>query len=644
MEKNCYKLENLSVAPNNVNVRDFVNLSITFDLNFNLPKDSFLVFRIRGGRNNKNDWYCMQPYNPNANGYTVLSTNKSVKFMPLLITGKELLIKFLVCEENGILKSSTFHLKMYNTLVQSLVELKKKIEIIVELPGKKPIRLENSPSINVLNSSIFDHFTIICPSFVNLNEEFKVLIRVEDKYKNLIENFDESAQLYEVMSPNERKYLIKLEFNHKDQGMIIKKGLKISKTGIYNLEVSYKNQWFKSSPIICINNSPKKRLYWGYIHGHSLKSDGIRELNEYFENMIKAGLDFGTITEHDHNWETSDEDFEEIKHSIKEFHKNNEFVSFFGYEYGTWYSGYGDICIYHYTDNIPVFRSEINKYNSTKKLIKQLKQYEGNILMIAHHTALRPGFRNWKYFDNSLEKLVEIYSTWGNQEYSFSQGNPLPPRYKFFGCGKYARKRGAILEKKGSFVSNALEKGYKLGFVAGGDDHFGIYPSGSIDPDNGIYPPGIMAVWAEDNTKSSLWNALHNRKCYGTTGPRAIIKFYLDTYFMGDIIDLNDKPYLNSERTIKASIFSPLPIEKIELIRNNEVINIKVINQDHANYEYIDFDLFDKITLKHCQKKELFVFYYVRVFISNNNMAWSSPIWLTKNLEETSSDLNKNAN
>lgn len=143
-----------------------------------------------------------------------------------------------------------------------------------------------------------------------------------------------------------------------------------------------------------------------------------------------------------------------------------------------------------------------------------------------------------------------------------------------------------------------------------------------------------MAVWAEENTKLSLWNALQNRKCYGTTGPRVIIEFYLDTYFMGDIIDLNHNPHLNSERKIKASIFSPFPIEKIELIRNNEVINIKVINQENANYEYVDFELYDNISLKHSQKNELFIFYYVRVFISNNNMAWSSPIWLTKNIEE----------
>jgi len=628
-----YKLELLKVEPTKVRVRSFSNLSIRFSLDFDLPKDSYLIFRLRGGRNNKNDWYCLQPYNANSNGYTVLSLKEPAKLKPMLITGKELLIKYLVCEEKGIRKNTPFQLHIYNTVVQSLVEKNKKFDILVEFPNKKhkPVLLENSPTIEVINGD-FNHITIISPSIIAVNEEFKILIRIEDQFKNLVKNFDDKIQLYEFITLDKRNLLSEVEFNESNKGLLIKRGLKHSKPGIFYLEILFNNQYFKSNPIICKEKPMERRLYWGYIHGHSLKSDGIREPEEYFENLINAGLDFGTVTEHDHLWETSDEDFEEIKQTVKEYHKNREFLSIFGYEWGSWYSGYGDICIYNYDDIIPVFRSDLNKYNSTRKLIKNLKPYEDKVLMISHHTALRPGYRNWKYFDNALEKLVEIYSTWGNQEYPSIKGNPLPPRYKFFGYGKYARKRGAVLEKRDSFVSDALERGFKLGFVAGGDDHFGIYPSGSIDPDNGIYPPGIMAVWAKNLTKESLWDALNNRKCYGTTGVRVIIEFFVNNYFMGDIIDIEKNPHLNSERIINLSLYSPIPIKKIEIIRNNSIIDFKTLNHEETTYEYIDSDLFNDVALKHIQKNEIFIFYYIRVFLSNNNMAWSSPIWLIKNL------------
>jgi len=362
----------------------------------------------------------------------------------------------------------------------------------------------------------------------------------------------------------------------------------------------------------------------------------MRSVYEYFANLIKAGLDFGTSTEHDHAWETSDEDFNEVKKLVEKYNNNDTFVSLFGYEYGTWYSGYGDICIYHKDNNIPIFRSNVNKYNSTKKLFKNLKHYKDKILLIGHHTALRPGHRNWEYFDQSLEKLVEIYSTWGNQEYPYSEGNPLPPRYKFFGYGKYARKRGAILGKEGSYVKEALQRGYKLGFVAGGDDHFGLFPSGPIDIDNGIYPSGIMAIWSYKDKldKNELWKALNNRKCYGTTGPRVILEFWLEKFFMGDIIELfeNENNNLYYKRKLSLKIYSPLLIRKIEIVRNNKIIADIIVESKNYNLNYIDTEDFNLISLNHTnpKKNENFCFYYPRIFLSNQHMAWGSPIWLVQ--------------
>ena len=98
MSENQFKLELLKIEPTKVRARTFFNLSFRFSLNFDLPKDSYLIFRLRGGRNNKNDWYFLQPYNANSNGYTVLSLKKPAKLKPILITGKELLIKYLICD------------------------------------------------------------------------------------------------------------------------------------------------------------------------------------------------------------------------------------------------------------------------------------------------------------------------------------------------------------------------------------------------------------------------------------------------------------------------------------------------------------------------------------------------------------------
>ena len=630
MEKNNYKLQDLTVKSKDVMVRTLCNLSFSFSLNFDLPNDSRIIFRFRGGRNNKNDWYYLQTNDQNKKGYVTLKVLKTqAKLVPMLITGKDLLIKYLICEKNGVEKNRKFQFNVYNSLSQSLVEKEKKIDILVQFPDQKPIPLEDGPSFNVKHSN-FDHITLICPSLVGINEEFEILIRIEDKYKNLVEDFSNKIRIFELKENTERSYINDVDLEKKNNGILRIEGLQFTQPGVRFIEAFYNNLYFRSNPIVCQNNPIKRRLYWGFIHGHTIKSDGIRELDDYFNNLLNAGLDFGNSTEHDHLWETSKEDFEEIKKVVKNYHNEGKFISFFGYEWGHWYSysGFGDICIYYFDDSLPIFSSDLQKFNSTKKLIKNLSRFKENVLMIGHHTALRPGYRNWDYFDNSLEKLVEIYSAWGNQEYSYAQGNPLPPRYKFFGYGDFARVRGAIIERKESFVSSALRRGFKLGFTAGGDDHIGIYPSGSIDPDNGIYPPGIMAIWAEDLTKEALWESLHKRKCYGTTGPRVIIEFYLDQYFMGDILKINENPSYVHSRTIKMVLISPINIEKIELIRNNEVILRKEINSNQCEEVHIDSEPFESINLDHSTRNEKFVFYYLRTFLANDNMAWSTPIWI----------------
>ncbi|MGV9173643.1 MAG: DUF3604 domain-containing protein [Promethearchaeia archaeon] len=628
------RILNKTVKPPNVKVRAKEDIYLEFTFPYSLPKDSTITFRFRGGRNNKNDWYKLQPFDSGFDGYFSLKTIPHSNLLPMLTTGKEFYIQYLILDDN--LKDKTiFEIQIRQTLVQSIIEEQKRIEIFARLPTNEILYVSNPPSLKV-KSENFDHITVLAPSLVFVDEEFKLILRFEDKFSNpinsyreeinidLISNFADSRKLYEPIIPNLQNGIITVKDNW------------MTESGLFTVRISTQKKSFDSNLILCVKKEKEveRRLFWGFIHGHTVKSDGMVSAEQYFQNIVDANLDFGTCSEHDRSWETTDSDFDFLKKLVQKYNARQDFVSFFGYEWGTWYTGgFGDICIYHKSNDLPILRSELNKYKTTPKLIKHLRDYKDQVMLIAHHTAIRPGFRNWEYFDNSLEHLVEIYSCWGNQERSNLDGNRFPPRYKLFGYGKYAKKRGPILEKKEGFVQNALMKGYKLGFTAGGDDHYGIYPSGPLDMDNGIYPPGILAVWAQDLTKDGIWKALESRKCYGTTGARIIVEFWINGHFIGDIIDLEEKPRLKMKRDVLIKIFSGLKIKKVEIIKNNKVFASFEPQTYLFKQSFSDDTNFLQEAFEHSKKEQKFIFYYVRIHLAERQMAWVSPIWIVKNYD-----------
>jgi len=116
--------------------------------------------------------------------------------------------------------------------------------------------------------------------------------------------------------------------------------------------------------------------------------------------------------------------------------------------------------------------------------------------------------------------------------------------------GEYARealKQGFALEKKWGINP------YRFGFSGATDSHTSLSTADSdnyfgkatnAEPsqtrakhpftktDKGEFPgwslvaSGYTGVWAKENTRKSLWDAMVRRECYGTTGPRMMVRFF----------------------------------------------------------------------------------------------------------------------
>ncbi|MEZ4621453.1 MAG: DUF3604 domain-containing protein [Caldilineaceae bacterium] len=79
-------------------------------------------------------------------------------------------------------------------------------------------------------------------------------------------------------------------------------------------------------------------------------------------------------------------------------------------------------------------------------------------------------------------------------------------------------------------------------------------------------PNGLTCVLAESLTRNAIFDALKNRRCYGTTGPRIDLDFSVNGYLMGSVIEA-DGPL-----QIAANVRGTAAIESLTLYQGKEPI------------------------------------------------------------------------
>jgi len=392
-------------------------------------------------------------------------------------------------------------------------------------------------------------------------------------------------------------------FNNPCNKPLLMKG-KVQENAIFSrLSLKEQGLCWESNPVI-YKPANKVNIYWGDIHGHTYLGDGLEDPAFFYEYARDIEcLDFCAVTEHD-TW-LDERKWEYIRKVTQRFYEPMKFVTFLGFEWSSaqfWDSHrhiYGHKCIY-YPDVDGDFYSHLeDRYNTPEKLWTVLSQRES--LTIAHHPAYTDTKdsvwgTDWSHHNDQMEPLVEIYSKHGLSEVF---GNPWP----------------LFSQAPEKFVQSALAKGYKLGFTGGSDTHISRPASTMPEFRRGIRysKGGITAVYATKLTRESIYEALKNRRCYATTGERMLIEYSINGYPMGSTIVLSEREPLN----IIFTVVGTNRLEKVELIKNNEIILSESANGNYIRVEYEDKSETDK----GC-------FYYLRVTQVDKNMGWASPIWI----------------
>ncbi|CAA9269924.1 MAG: hypothetical protein AVDCRST_MAG77-3150 [uncultured Chloroflexi bacterium] len=275
------------------------------------------------------------------------------------------------------------------------------------------------------------------------------------------------------------------------------------------------------------------------------------------------------------------------------FFTTPSFVALLGYEWTTRFDpttgeGHGHLDVYFRGDPPRFWPANAVESSTTTGLWELLAKGEAEgypAFTAAHHPAVGVFRRSWeRWGQEQHEPVVEIHQ---DRRGSFERpgctgGAVLPPN-------QYVA---------GHYVSDALARGYRLGFVSGGD-HMGI---------------SMTAVLAGKLTREAIFDAIRARHCYAVTGAKVLIDLSLSaggtTAGIGKLVPL----VAASEASIVARVGAPAPIRRLALVVDGADVATQEPGNTHAAWDV----LAQVRPGGNC---------YLRVELTDGEIAWTSPVF-----------------
>lgn len=463
---------------------------------------------------------------------------------------------------------------------------------------------------------------VLTPSFVLKNKRFDVTVRFEDQFGNLTSHAPEDTLIeltYEQLRENLNWKLFVPE-----TGFLTLPNLYFNEEGVYTIELRNltTGQSFKSCPIKCFNDY-EKQLFWGLLHGESDRVDSTENVEACMRHFRdEQALNFLASSCFESQEETPNEIWKLISQNITDFNEDDRFTTLLGFQ---WYGQAADEGLRHFIyakEGKGIMRQKEAKYASLKKLYKTLAPKEA-ISIPSFSMGGKLGC-NFDSFTPEFERVVEIYNAWGSSECTAKEGNVRPI---------HSPSQSGIKESAEGSLNEALRKNHRFGFVAGGLDDRGVFAD-FFDSDQDQYSPGLTGIVADAHSRSALFDALYQRSCYATTGKRIIVGLSLAGIPMGSEVTTDAKPGLIINRHLAGFVAGTTDIDKVEIMRNGELLHTLKIEGYHGEFTYDDMDPLEKVALpgqvaeEGEEKQSPFAYYYVRVTQKDGHMAWSSPIWV----------------
>lgn len=505
--------------------------------------------------------------------------------------------------------------KTNGTRAQLTIQRRRPFTLRIDTSGKGHW---SEPEVFTLDvkGNVLKTIKILAPSLAVKNKRFDIILRFEDEFGNLTNNAPENT-LIELSHDNLRESLSWKLFLP-ETGFLAVPNLYFNDVGVYTIRLKNleSGEIFYSSPIKCLPEETQS-IFWGMLHGESERFDSTESIDSCLRHFRdEKSLNFYATSSPDSQEETSPAIWKNLSQHVQELNDDERFCVFLGQQWNSEAPLEGIRQFIYSKDEKPIIRQKEARTSSLKKIYKSSTAKE--FISIPLSTMSDKAGFNFEEFDPEFERVVEIYNAWGSSECTKKEGNHYPIHSE--------SKKGFHECKEGSCLQ-ALIKNKRFGFISGGLDDRGPF-SELYEADQDQYVPGLTAILSDTLSRSELFDALYQRRCYATTGDRIILNYTLAQKKMGGELNTSEKPGLETVRHIEGYVAGTSPIETIEIIRNGTVVHHFEPKATHYDFEWDDLDSLESICLKDPKTNALFSFYYVRVLLKNGHMAWASPIWI----------------
>lgn len=367
--------------------------------------------------------------------------------------------------------------------------------------------------------------------------------------------------------------------------------------GVQRIPVEIDGETLWSNPVRVTQESLDWGVFWGDLHthhGHSYETeagDWVDQNHDYARDVV--GLDFGCESVKLAPTEIDGEAlWERVQRSCEAYSVDGDYLALLGFEWMGAGSGAGHHNVYYESCEGPYLEQEalVDLEDGLWPFMEQTMAETGQLMVSVPHAPSFTGF-DWEVQDDTLRPVAEVFSEWGSS---------MDP------------------QRAGS-VPEGLSGGQRLGFIASSDNHDGWLGNSAARKNT---QGGLAAILAPELSPGALLSSLQNRATYATTGARILLELVA---WEQDSPHPMGSSFVSRDARFDWKVHGTDTIERVRLVY--APVGAQESGVEWARWSPSALDAEGSAQVPY-SPRELAV--WLEVTQVDQEMAWSSPIWLER--------------